>query len=181
MRYITHFLVYSLCFLMACQNQTTEESTEIEDLSESELTRIYRLVDPAPSTYQEAQVNELIEYALKENWAIQKDSSGLLFWIIDPGNDVRPQKNSNVQVRYKGTLLDGNIFDQSPTTGEPVSFSLSETILAWQLAIPKIGEGGRIKVLAHSDLAYGSSQIGNVIQPYSPLIFDVELISVKKE
>jgi len=181
MKYITHFLLYSLCILAACQNRTAEKSAEIEELSENELIRIYGLIDPAPKTYQEAQINELIEYALEENWPVQKDPNGLVFWIIDPGNDTHPKKNNSIQVRYKGNLLDGTVFDQSPASGEPVSFSLSETILAWQHAIPKIGEGGRIKILAHSDLAYGSRQIGNVIPSYSPLIFKVELIAIKKE
>ena len=178
MKYITHFLLYSLCLLSACKNSPPPHSNENKELSESEIIRIWGLIDPAPTTYQEVQINELIEFALAENWPVRKDSSGLVYWIAESGNDHRPVQTSSVQVRYKGRLLDGTIFDQSPTNGEPVVFRLSETIPAWKIALPMIGEGGKIKILAHSDLGYKGHQTGEIIPPYSPLIFDVELINV---
>lgn len=181
MKYITHFLLYSLCILSGCKNPAPDHFDEINELSEDELMRISALIDPSPATYQDAQINDLIKIALDENWPVRRDPSGLIYWIADPGNDRRPQRTSTVQVRYKGRLMDGTLFDQSPESGEPVTFNLPETITAWQIAIPMIGEGGRIKILAHSDLAYQSRQIGNLIPPYSPLIFDVELINVNRE
>lgn len=181
MKYITRFLLYSLCILTACKNPVPDHSDQTNELSEDELMRISALIDPSPATYQDAQINDLIKIALNENWPVQRDPSGLIYWISDPGNEHRPQRTSTVQVRYKGRLTDGILFDQSPESGEPVTFNLSETIVAWQIAIPMIGEGGRVKILAHSDLAYKSRQIGDLIPSYSPLIFDVELINVNRE
>lgn len=138
------------------------------------------LIDPSPETYQEDQVNKLIQYALDHNMPVHKTDSGLLYWIREKGNDERAQKGDKILVRYKGNLLNGKVFDQSPVSGEPVRFKLSGMIPAWQEALTLIGEEGKINILTHSDLAYRGQRIGNVIPPYSPLIFEVELIDIQE-
>ncbi len=149
-------------------------------MDEEELRRVTMLIDPSPTTYQEDQINKLVQYALNQEWPVHKTESGLLYWIRKEGNDVRASRNDEVMVRYKGNLLDGTVFDQSPPSGEPITFNLGGVIPAWQEAISLVGEDGQIIILAHSDLAYGGRRMGNAIPPYSPLIFEIELINVNK-
>lgn len=180
MKYTTSFLMISLILAYSCNSSHTDtSSSEAAELDETELTRITTLMDPAPETYQEDQVNKLLQYALDHNIPVHKTESGLLYWIQKPGNDKKAGKGDKILVRYKGNLLDGKVFDQSPASGEPVQFKLSDMIPAWQEALTLIGEDGKITILTHSDLAYKGQRVGNVIPPYSPLIFEVELIDIE--
>lgn len=180
MKYTTSVLLFGLIFLFSCaEKKESPPSAEPLELSEEELTRVTMLIEPAPKTYQEEQVNQLIKLALEHNWPVRRTASGLLYWIEESGNDQRATLNNQILVRYKGQLIDGKVFDQSPVSGEPVAFPLNQMIPAWQEALPLIGEGGKIKILAHSDLGYKSQQIANVIPAYSPLIFEVELINIQ--
>jgi FKBP-type peptidyl-prolyl cis-trans isomerase len=70
---------------------------------------------------------------------------------------------------YTGTLLNGTQFDAGT-----ISYPLSQLILGWQIAVPKIGKGGRIKVVIPSSLAYGAQANGG-IPANSPLYFDIVL------
>lgn len=178
MNYSTPLIMISLIFLFSCQNGGNDSSESPPPLDENELKRVTMLIDPSPETYQEDQMNKLIEYALQQDWPVHQSESGLLYWIRNEGSDVKPQKDDTVMVRYKGTLIDGSVFDQSPPSGEPVEFNLGSVIPAWQEALSMIGEDGQIVILAHSDLGYQGRRMGRAIPPYSPLIFEIELINV---
>lgn len=84
-------------------------------------------------------------------------------------------------MHYKGTLLDGTPFDSSYDRGEPIEFVLGQgmVIPGWEEGIAMMNEGGKAKLIIPSKLAYGPNQRGNVIKPYSTLVFEVELIEVK--
>ena len=182
MKSTTHLVMISLIFLFSCNsNENKGDSlTNTKEMDDQELTRVSMLIDPSPDTFQKDQINKLVEYALKHNWPVHKTDSGLLYYIKQKGNDKRAKRGSVVMVRYKGNLLDGTVFDQSPTSGEPVRFKVSEVIPAWQEALSLIGEDGQVVILAHSDLGYRGQRIGNVIPPYSPLIFEIELLDIQE-
>lgn len=105
--------------------------------------------------------------------------SGLQYQIVEKGNDVVPAQNDTLWVRYKGTLVDGTVFDQTPEGAEPARIFLNQVIKGWQEGLQLIGEGGRIKLYIPSDLGYGERG-AQVIKPNSALIFDVELAKVGK-
>ncbi|HLU94490.1 MAG TPA: FKBP-type peptidyl-prolyl cis-trans isomerase [Membranihabitans sp.] len=178
MKYVTSLFMISLICLFSCSNDGDSAGNDPPVMNEEELKRVTMLIDPAPKTYQEDQVNKLIQYALDHDWPVHKTGSGLLYWIRKQGDDSQVKKDDTVQVRYKGNLIDGKIFDQSPPSGEPAEFNVRSVIPAWQEALSLIGEGGQIVILAHSDLAYRGRRMGNAIPPYSPLIFEIELINV---
>lgn len=90
-----------------------------------------------------------------------------------------PTLSDTLYVKYKGTLIDGTVFDQTAEDGEPISFPLGGVIKGWQEGLQLIGEGGKIKLYIPADLAYGER--GNQgIKPNSALVFDVELVKVGK-
>lgn len=180
MKITTIGLIFSLIWLFGCGGEPGDQSSTTPSLDEDELRRVTALIDPAPETYQEDQVNKLVQYALEHDWPVRKSASGLLYWIRKKGNEVSAGTDDSVLVRYKGTLLDGSVFDQSPASGEPVTFKIAQVIPAWKEALSMIGEEGQIVILAHSDLGYKGQRIGRVIPPYSPLIFEIELIDVNQ-
>lgn len=110
---------------------------------------------------------------------VQVTESGLQYEIIEAGSDVKATIDDTVSVTYKGTLLDGTVFDQNLDEENPISFPLNGVIAGWQEGIQLIGEGGTIHLVIPSKLAYGP-QGNQSIPGNSTLIFDVKLIKVEK-
>ena len=103
--------------------------------------------------------------------------SGLQYKIIEAGNDVKPGPQDTVWVRYKGSLLDGTVFDQVAEDAEPIRLTLNRVVAGWTEGLQLIGEGGKIDLFIPSDLGYGE-QGNQTIPGNSALIFNVELTKV---
>ena len=116
---------------------------------------------------------EYIEKFLKQDGA-QKTESGLAYLILEPGNDKKAVSDQDtVWVDYKGTQLDGTVFDQN----ENINFTLNRVIKGWSEGMKLVGEGGKVKLVIPGDLAYG--EYGNRgIEPNATLVFDVTLNKV---
>lgn len=86
-----------------------------------------------------------------------------------------------VTVNYKGTFLDGKVFDTSLQPGrEPFVFQLGAgmVIEGWDVGVAGMKVGGKRKLTIPSDMAYGSRGAGAAIPPNTPLLFEVELLEV---
>ncbi len=105
----------------------------------------------------------------------QKTASGLAYKIEAAGSDKKPKAEDTVEVHYHGTLTDGTVFDSSIERGKTVSFPLNRVIKGWTEGLQLIGEGGKIKLVIPSDLAYGDHGAPPKIPGGATLIFDVEL------
>jgi len=110
--------------------------------------------------------------------AIKDAKTGLFYQVLTPGTgNFAYQANSSVTVNYSGSLLDGTVFDTS--SGKPVTFDgLNQLIPAWQIGIPLVQPGGRIRLIVPSALGYGS-RVGLPFPPNSILDFTVDVISAK--
>lgn len=109
---------------------------------------------------------------------LTKDVHGLYYHIIDSGKSdplYHPVFSSNVTVTYVAKLMNHKTIDSADNTNLGGA-SLNKLIPAWQIALPKIGVGGRIQIFAPSALAYGCTGY-QTIPANSPLYFDVKLIS----
>ncbi len=107
-----------------------------------------------------------------------RHSSGFYYEIEVPGSTNKPGQLSQVYVRYKGTFLDGTVFDSQTNPGL-TGFQLSSLIEGWKIGIPLIGKGGKIKLIIPSALAYGcqgESRGAVPILPNTPLYFEIELV-----
>lgn len=128
-----------------------------------------------PVDQAEVDRNTILQYIADNNLNATEHPSGIYYIIEEPGQGEHPTLDSEVEVRYKGSLLDGFVFDE--TTGEDtVKFSLNELIAGWQIAIPLLKPGGKGWFIIPSVLAYGPSRIGP-IPANSVLIFEIELVS----
>ena len=115
----------------------------------------------------------LAKNALKEN--VDTTASGLQYTIVASGADYKVQPQDTVWVNYKGTLLDGTVFDENDST----EFVANRVIRGWTEGLGLLGEGGKATFYIPADLAYGSRGNRN-IEPNSTLIFDVEVLKVGK-
>lgn len=125
----------------------------------------------------EETILEYLDYMRLEGFSRTED--GIYYKLLSEGSGNNPHAGSRVTVHYTGRLLDNSIFDSSYERGQPASFSLTQVIKGWQLAIPLLKPGGEGIFLIPSELAYGSSPpAGSSIGPNAVLRFDVRLISI---
>ncbi len=110
---------------------------------------------------------------------VQTTASGLQYRIISPGSSLKPGPVDTVWVYYKGTLIDGTVFDETPVDGDPISFTLNQVVQGWGEGLQLIGEGGEIDLYIPSELGYGE-QGNQAIGPNSALVFNVKLDKVGK-
>ena len=109
---------------------------------------------------------------------VQTTPSGLQHKVLREGTGADCPPLSEVEVHYRGKLIDGTVFDSSYERGETISFLLGQVIAGWQEGIPLMKVGGHSEFYIPSDLAYGPQGIPGVIPPGATLIFEVELIRV---
>jgi len=115
----------------------------------------------------------------KSNKDIQTTESGLQYEIIKSGNGKRPSKVDSVSVHYHGTLIDGTVFDSSVERGTPASFGVHQVIPGWTEALQLMDIGSKYRLFIPQELAYGANpHLGGPIQPFSALIFEVELLEI---
>jgi FKBP-type peptidyl-prolyl cis-trans isomerase FkpA len=100
--------------------------------------------------------------------------NGFFYTIEEPGTGAKPTVCSTVTVIYRGKLTDDTQFD-SNTSG--TNFTLGGLIKGWQLGLPLIGAGGKIKLYIPPSLGYGASGSG-VIPPNANLIFEIQQLGV---
>lgn len=120
---------------------------------------------------------------LKENQKrseIKTTESGLQYEILTEAEGARPSSTDNVTVHYHGTLIDGTVFDSSVERGTPASFGVHQVIPGWTEALQLMNVGSKYRLHIPQELAYGANpHPGGPIEPFSALIFDVELLSIQ--
>ena len=113
---------------------------------------------------------------------VQTTASGLQYKVLRDGTGPMPKASDTVTVKYRGTLIDGNEFDNSDKHGDgtltiPVTGGV---ITGWSEALKLMRTGAKWQLYVPAALAYGDQAVGTDIGPDSTLIFDVELLSIKK-
>ncbi|WP_426752491.1 FKBP-type peptidyl-prolyl cis-trans isomerase [Myxococcus sp. Y35] len=129
--------------------------------------------DPTKVTYAESLNVDLSKMTLLPGGLYIQDT------FLSPEGAVA-EAGKRVQVRYTGYLPDGRSFDATGN-GPAFSFTLGagQVIDGWDQGIPGMRVGGRRRLIIPSSLGYGATGSGNRIPPYTVLVFDTELVSVR--
>ncbi len=106
--------------------------------------------------------------------------SGLQYKVIKEGAGDSPKAADQVTVNYRGTLIDGTEFDSSYKRGEPATFGVGQVIRGWTEALQLMKPGAKWELVIPADLAYGDRGAGRDIPPGATLVFEVELLGIKK-
>ncbi len=119
------------------------------------------------------------EYVAKLPVQPAKSKSGLCYEILAPGNEAKKAtKRDLVSVNYEGRLIDGQVFDKSR---RPVEFPVAAVVAGFSEGVQLVGEGGKVRLYIPGELGYGDNPPpGCGIQPGSMLVFDVEIVGVRK-
>ncbi|HNY85158.1 MAG TPA: FKBP-type peptidyl-prolyl cis-trans isomerase [Candidatus Hydrogenedentes bacterium] len=118
---------------------------------------------------------------LKTNGArpeVKTTASGLQYEVLTEGTGPMPKATDTVSVHYKGSLLDGTVFDSSYDRGEPANFKVNGLIPGWVEALQLMKVGSKYKLYIPSELGYGERGVGE-IPPNATLVFEMELLEIK--
>ncbi len=102
-------------------------------------------------------------------------ADGILMTELTPGSGEKVAANGKVQVRYVGRLPNGTVFDQNR---QPQWFRLDSVINGWRSALPQMPVGAKWRLVLPSAQAYGADGAGDLIAPYTPLVFEIELLGI---
>jgi len=130
-------------------------------------------------TYSESELEEfdkeIVSYLKKEGITCETSPSGLHYKIIEEGDGELIQAKDNVVFKYKGSFLDGKVFEEDEVG---VEFNVTQLIAAWKEVMYELREGGKAFLVSPPQLAYGNHELDDIPQN-SILIFEIEVIKVK--
>lgn len=108
--------------------------------------------------------------------------SGLRYIEGKSGAGDPAEPGMTVLVHYTGYLMDGKKFDSSRDRDEPFPFILGsgQVIKGWEEGVQGMKVGGVRKLAIPSHLGYGDRGISGVIPPGADLVFDVELLELRR-
>jgi FKBP-type peptidyl-prolyl cis-trans isomerase FklB len=109
---------------------------------------------------------------------VQTLPSGLQYKVLQAGSGAAPGPQSSVKVNYRGTLIDGTLFDATPP-GQPATLPMTEVIPGWAEALQKMQVGAKWQLVIPPRLAYGPQGWGDGIPPNAALIYEIELLGVE--
>lgn len=161
------------------EERKKKEAELKEKYAEEEKLRLENAKKMTPEEY-----NKFFFEAMKKvDKKAQQTESGLVYVVDKKGKGPVPTKGDLVELHYTGKFVYGVKFDSSIDRGQPLKFGYKEMSLikGFDEGIGLIGEGGKVTLYIPYHLAYGSRGRPPHIPPYSDLIFEIELLSVKIE
>ena len=116
----------------------------------------------------------------KQQDGVVELSNGIQYKELRKGSGAHPKASDSVTVHYEGSLINGTVFDSSKQRGEAATFPLNGVIKGWQEVLPLMSAGSRWQVVIPPKLAYGIKGAGTGIGPNETLVFEIELLEIKK-
>lgn len=170
--------------LAAIQDVITGKPPKCNDQSNTIMNTYFQSKAQALAEKQNGEQKAEGEKFLADNKkkpTVKVTASGLQYEVITEGTGEKPTATSKVKVHYHGTTPDGRIFDSSVDRGEPIEFGLNQVIKGWTEGLQLMKVGGKYKFYIPQELAYGANpQPGSIIEPFMPLVFEVELLGISK-
>ncbi|MDP7319877.1 MAG: FKBP-type peptidyl-prolyl cis-trans isomerase [Bacteriovoracaceae bacterium] len=159
-----------------------KQKPEVEmEIYQAKIQEMFKKRMDAVSKKEKEAGQKYIDDYLKKNKNAKKTDSGLVYEILKEGEGASPTPSDTVEVHYHGTLTDGEVFDSSVDRGETIKFPLNRVIKGWTEGLQLLKEGGKIRLVIPSELAYGEAGAPPKIPGGATLVFEVELFKVNPE
>lgn len=129
--------------------------------------------------------NAIINKAIDEIWDLQAAPEGYFYEIIDAGKGAPAMMWDAVKIHYKGQYLNSQVFDDSRKRGQKLAFKVGQMIPAWNYGLQHLAQGGRMRIVAPSQLAYGadgliSAKGDTIVAAHQTLIFELDGLDITK-
>ena len=124
---------------------------------------------------------QLIKNYLTENniQSFYKDSLNVVWLNGKPNHEnVGALKNKTISMTYKGYLLSGKQFDESPENWQVNTATPDQMIKGLNYVIKFLNTGENTKIILPSYLAFGELGTGNIIPPYTPLLYEINIKNI---
>ena len=154
-----------------------EEIHEILKMLQQQIQEQQRVFVEQISVKNKAEGEEFLEEN-KNQEGVEALPSGLQYKVLESGSGQSPSVYNEVTVHYRGTLINGKVFDSTYEKKEPQKFPMSRVIPGWTEALKMMKEGDKWQLFIPSYLAYGENGYGPIIEPNATLIFEMELLQV---
>ena len=133
---------------------------------------------PPQSSTDEVWTSEQLQFLQEKFGALETTPSGLHYKIVQPGSgEARPNRANLVSVFYRGTFLDGRVFDER-MKDKPFQFRLGvgHVIKGWDQAVAEMHKGEKRLIVVPYWLGYGAAGKIPYILPRATLVFEIELL-----
>lgn len=161
---------------------TARGSSPAVDMSNKsvDINQLYQFYYSNPTSLDERQENEIIDYIIDQNLSPVRSVTGLYYQITKEGTGERIRPGDQLEVHYTGKFLDGKVFDSSVTRGNPLKFKLGTTglIQGWLEGLRYMKEGTKMILVVPSRLGYQGQGFNTMIGPDTPLAFEMEVMKV---
>ncbi|MBC6993966.1 FKBP-type peptidyl-prolyl cis-trans isomerase [Neolewinella lacunae] len=171
-----------LCLFIACSGNPAPAAAP--DAATQTAIEERLMAELAPSDDRAGRErNAIINRAIDQHYDVYAAPEGYFYEILQPGDYNLLLTGDLVQVHYRGSFLDGTVFQDSRQRGQPLEFAVGELIPAWNLGLLRARPGGAIRLLVPSHLAYGAAGLvtprGDTLVPaHTPLEFLIEDIEI---
>ncbi|MBQ7279693.1 MAG: FKBP-type peptidyl-prolyl cis-trans isomerase [Bacteroidales bacterium] len=141
---------------------------------------------------KEQEPADIANYVKSHGITAAPTSNGLYVVVRKKGKGNTVAAGRTVSIRYTGRLFDGTVFDSNVENDaraaginrpsyEALTYEVGKMplIKGWEQGIEGMPAGSELTLVIPSALAYGSRGQGQQIEPYTPLVFDISIVSVK--
>jgi FKBP-type peptidyl-prolyl cis-trans isomerase len=156
----------------------SSDSQQIESMEAEAFIQEFLMQHQAKVSVEKKAAGERFMVENRSKEGVMSTPSGLQYKVISEGAGAKPKPTDKVKVHYHGMLMDSTVFDSSVERGEPTDFFVNQVIPGWSEALQLMSVGSKYMLYIPQDLAYGEQGAGNVVPPFSPLIFEVELLAI---
>lgn len=131
--------------------------------------------------FEKQEEDEIAAYlSINNTLNFVKKPSGLYYFEVVAGTGRAAATHDTAYLKYTAKFLDGTVFDTNVGKADSLIFPINE---GWMIAgfdegVTYMNQGGKAMFLVPSKLAYGTTGY-YIIEGYTPLLFDVELVRVK--
>lgn len=175
--YIAGFLDGATCnFKLMDRQKATNIADSLYEIVAAEQQEIQAAKRAEKFAENKAAGEAFLAEKAKEDGVIALES-GVLYKVIEEGKGAIATATDRVKAKYEGRLIDGTVFDSSE---DGIVFPVMGVIKGWQEVLQLMPEGSKWQIYIPQDLAYGERGSGSTIDPYSALVFDIEVVEIVK-
>lgn len=173
--------ISSAAFLRAVNDILGKKKTLLDDVTANVLLNNYMTKQQSEKVKPAIMEGQKFLAQNKLKQGVKTTASGLQYEVIKEGTGIKPTPVDTFVCHYRGTLLNGTEFDASFNRNQPLQMAVNQVIPGWTEGLQLMPVGSKYKFWIPYNLGYGVMGNGPQIPGGSMLIFEMELLDVKKK